>query len=66
MIVGGYTVHLYCDHPQADWKCGHGEYTGHNEAQCFKQARKDGWVIRLTDRTARCPRHAKLQGGEAV
>lgn len=60
MIVGGYSLHLYCD--AAEWgdpphtysEFPH-EFTGETYGECAKKARKRGWVLRR-DRTAVCPK----------
>lgn len=64
MIVGCYTVHLYCDHPDAaQYKCTEwpGEFTGQTERECLAEARKAGWKIGTPDnryeRVVRCKKH---------
>lgn len=59
MIVGCYTLDLYCDTPD----CSHNTrlgwipdtYTGQTEGQCNKQARADGWKIKRKEGKAYCP-----------
>jgi len=57
-IVGCYSVHLYCDHPDAakhvcpDFPA---EFTGKSERNCLAEARKHGWKISST--TVLCPKH---------
>lgn len=48
MIVGCYTLDLYCDskrehHYQEDNVSFGKQYTGRNERECWQQARADGW-----------------------
>ena len=57
MIVGCYSIDLYCDfgpHP-----VGYGfphQFTGQTEAVCFREARKKGWRIYRKQGKAKCPR----------
>jgi hypothetical protein len=69
MIVGCYTVHLYCDSethegylsefgysvktPDGYKRVPH-EFAGKNEAECLRQARDMGWRI-TRDRQTFCP-----------
>lgn len=60
MIVGCYSVHLYCDSPEGGtYKCTEwpGEYTGRNEREALANARKAGWRV-VADK-AFCRKHAK-------
>lgn len=54
MIVGGYSLDLYCRFHKAssgpdagtrehEWNRGHASFAGHNETDCRKQARKAHW-----------------------
>jgi len=61
MIVGGYSLHLYCDgarhaelHPN---KLGSldAEFAGHDEADCNRQARRKGWRLNKQQGKAYCP-----------
>lgn len=70
MIVGGYTVHLYCEtegHEGYTSEYGYhvkvaygkyeilqNEFAGENERECLAQARRIGWRI-TRDRQAICP-----------
>lgn len=70
MIVGCYTVHLYCDregHVGYHYSSGgyavktpegykdlQNEFAGENERECLAQARRVGWKI-TRDRRAICP-----------
>lgn len=51
MIVGCYSVHLYCEavghleFPQIDEPILRKEFTGQNERECFQEARNAGWKI---------------------
>jgi hypothetical protein len=48
MIVGGYEMHLYCDHPEHLHPIQTGvEYFGKNLSDCVRQAKKDGWLLRM-------------------
>lgn len=67
MIVGGYTMDLYCDngrpgdgtHPWSMYEKPT-EFAGHNRAACVKQARDAGWIIDERNRRCYCPTCAKL------
>lgn len=70
MIVGGYTVRLYCDAEKhegylSDYGCRvkvaprefetvQNEFAGQNERECFAQARRVGWKL-TRDRRTICP-----------
>lgn len=67
MIVGCYTLHLYCDF-ERDGKHGGvetykigwpAEFTGKTESECLKEARKAGWRIFKAEGKAKCPRCVK-------
>ena len=62
MIVGCYSLHLYCDFGDAEIHEGmtfpH-EFTGRTEAACFRDAKKRGWRIYSQQRKAKCPRCVK-------
>lgn len=62
MIVGGYTLDLYCDsekeHP---YQKDSVSVAGINGADARKKARKWGWVINDRDGTCYCPLHAKIK-----
>jgi hypothetical protein len=68
MMVGCYSLHLYCDRagcpngralPDGDQGRPPGEFThDKNEAGAMRRARKAGWKI-LTDWTCLCPACAK-------
>lgn len=55
MIVGCYTMHLYCGNPACKTMRHHegstfmiaamGEFTGETAAACRRQARRWGWVF---------------------
>jgi hypothetical protein len=55
MMVGCYTLDLYCDNSSDDFHedraRGHPygafpkQYTGRTEARCIRAARRDGWLI---------------------
>jgi hypothetical protein len=56
MIVGCYDLNLYCDVCRPT---GGGlpmaEYTGYDRAECYRDARKDGWIISNRKQTCTCP-----------
>lgn len=61
MIVGGYTLHLYCDSP---FKHSYGDvgtyenpanYVSHDGATCRQHARRDRWRLSLVHNLALCP-----------
>lgn len=69
MIIGGYTVHLYCDNEKAKHRLRQldgayhmsvagvefdYEFAGRNEAQCLRQAKNTGWRI-SRDKIVICP-----------
>jgi len=70
MIVGAYSLHLYCDNGNSEPDCvgpkeisghdysdpGFAEFTGQTEAECKKKARRRGWKF-TRDGRALCPRH---------
>ena len=68
-VVGGYTIDLYCDTGDdvfgAD--CPHrplvgscfATYSGLNERDCLRQARRDGWTFREGNTKAFCPSCSK-------
>lgn len=70
MISSGYTLDLYCDHPNHKIEYF---YSSTNDGiledfdqffsdeknpktDCFRQARKAGWKINLKERTCICPK----------
>ena len=70
MIVGCYTLDLYCDdpnetHEKIDFMHSAGgefphQYTAAYGSQCRAQARRDGWTLNLQKNTAICPKcHGK-------
>ena len=52
MIVGCFTLDLYCDNPSNDnnheYKEFPHQYTGETRAICYRKARKQGWLIGRT------------------
>ena len=71
MIVGGYTLDLYCDEKNCEheydphWNPR--QYTGERGSSCRAQARRDGWLLnRLHQGSARCPNCGRKpdEGGE--
>lgn len=62
MIVGGYTLDLYCDNEQAHGVKGvYNEYVHEFGATCRAMARKDGWKL-TPEGKAYCP----LCGGKKL
>jgi hypothetical protein len=75
-IVGCYTLHMYCDHPECSEKNefgrGFGEISGTNYRQCMKHARACGWTFPRVAKPnpddvcgsdiAYCPRHKPSSG----
>lgn len=70
MVVGGYTLDLYCDaedswmdrtmqfnHHYAMGFQGFGtdQFTGETQAECRAQAKKKGWLIERGGMRAMCP-----------
>jgi hypothetical protein len=59
--ASGYTLDLYCDREPNDFN-PHGwdefphQFTGETFGQCASEARRRGWIIRPSDRTATCPK----------
>lgn len=60
MIVGCYTLDLYCDREEGEPQHGFREFphqfTGHTEGDCMQDARARGW--RFRDGAAYCPKCA--------
>lgn len=72
MIVGCYTLDLYCSDPRCTRKgplAGDGgrgplaQYTHELGAVCRRHARRAGWILRLREGTATCPTCAKRNKG---
>lgn len=63
-IVGGYTLHLYCDSTKHEpWQRGHPPafielYHPNRLGSCFRDARKLGWKIDRARGVALCPKCA--------
>ncbi len=71
--VGCYSIDLYCDHSDHDRATGMtstryalNQYTGRTEGGCFRDARRDGWLIskkregknQLGNGFCLCPNHS--------
>lgn len=61
MIVGGYSLELYCDNILSKVnKHEYGEFPhqfyGNDRAEAFKEARRHGWRINAKKGTAYCPK----------
>jgi hypothetical protein len=69
MLVGCYSLDLYCDTGDDAFgsKCPHrpilrngqGEFTGPNERVCLQRARKAGWTFKEGATKAFCPACSK-------
>ena len=62
MIVGGYTLDLYCDHPRhaehsyaIKNETHPDQYTGETGSECRAKARRRGWKLDLREGQAICP-----------
>lgn len=61
MIVGGYSLDLYCDsgNPKHNLKenyhCDLAQFAGYDRAGAVRQARRSGWTINWHTQEARCP-----------
>ena len=61
MIVGCYSMDLYCDREFCKADLGtHWSYTGQTEAECRRGARKAGWIFHRSGRVT-CP---ECKGGK--
>jgi hypothetical protein len=59
MIVGAYSMHLYCDAAGCQARReGDAAFVGTSDSQCIRKARLAGWVVRPNLGTCRCPAHA--------
>jgi hypothetical protein len=63
-VVGCYTVHIYCCHPNDRGGGGplcynHDEFTGQTRGECLACARRAGWWISREQDKALCPSHAR-------
>ena len=71
MIVGGYTLDLYCDEKDCkheyDPRWHPVQYVGELGSRCRKQARQDGWLLSRDEKT-KCPDCMRIpaldEGGE--
>lgn len=67
MIVGGYSLHLYCDNEEACarrrkyLKTNHDEFFGETASECRRKARQCGWKVDTMAGTALCPDCAKVE-----
>jgi len=70
MIVGCYSLDLYCDNfdiakNQAEDRYGHRyndfphQFTGFSRAECVRNARRRGWIVNISGNKAYCPDCAK-------
>lgn len=71
MIVGCYSVDLYCDTggdvfggecPYRGYSGSQGEFTGQTEAECLRIARKIGWKFKEGNTLAFCPQCNSKKG----
>jgi DNA-directed RNA polymerase subunit RPC12/RpoP len=58
MIVGCYSLDLYCDKPNDahEYKEFPHEFNEEHGSTCRAEARKKGWVLNVKDGTAICPK----------
>jgi len=65
VIVGCYTMDLYCD-CESD-RHDHGEFPhqfiAHKYSQCKRQAQKEGWVFKRNGTDAVCPKCSRKTKG---
>lgn len=67
MRVGCYTLHIYCQVEGCERNDYHspsrpGEYTGRTQAECLREARKDGWVLmNHGKKVEKCPEHRQYK-----
>jgi hypothetical protein len=70
VIVGGYTLDLYCDDPRhtANYRMSIGrpgdlsldaEFTGETYGECARQARRKGWMLSRDGTRCLCPGHSR-------
>jgi len=58
MIVGCYTLELYCEvDEQRHFQDSFAQYVGKNERECLRNARRDGWKVDKKKWQALCPKH---------
>ena len=55
MIVGGYTLDLYCDDRRTCTGEGTEQFGGETASECRRLARRDGWTFYDHMRKVRCP-----------
>lgn len=62
MIVGCYSIDLYCDGEYShDYDEGKADFADKNESRCYRQARRAGWIINTREQKAYCPNCTKLR-----
>ena len=61
MIIGCYTLDLYCDNKDCYTVGMPHQFTGPSAMHCYKQARAIGWIINLQKSKAYCPRCKEKQ-----
>lgn len=60
--ASGYTLDLYCDHwlssadEHHEWREFPHQITGESWGEVSQKARKRGWIIHVSTRTATCPK----------
>ena len=57
MIVGGYTLDLYCDAPDCSNRAT--GFYGNLKGEAMSQARKSGWTFNTELRECYCKNHKK-------
>lgn len=65
MIVGCYSMDLYCDVKDAfGCRAYPGQFTGRTESECIRKARKAGWrVVKNGSPDVACPNHRRRRRG---
>ena len=53
MMVGGYTLDLYCDRFRCTTKAS---YYGESGEKCRVKARKEGWKVAMSKNRVLCPK----------
>lgn len=58
MIVGAYSLDLYCDNEKYKHPFGYmpHQYVGETYAECVREARRDGWLISNDRQKCLCPK----------
>ena len=71
MIVGCYSMHLYCEQEQCPANGAlRGVYTptefsGRTRAECTREARRDGWLVNHKANKCWCKEHRPKRGSKS-